>query len=110
MTEITRFYDKFQPSRYDVFLDINRGTKQFSGKTVIDGEAKVPSISIHQKYLNIESVQADGKDVPFTTDNANDAINIDLPQAGETTLTITYNAKLTDSMMGIYPSYYEVNG
>ena len=110
MTEITRFYDKFQPSRYDVFIDINRGTKQFSGKTVIDGEAKVPSISIHQKYLNIESVQADGKDVPFTTDDNNDAINIDLPQAGETTLTITYNAKLTDSMMGIYPSYYEVNG
>ena len=110
MTEITRFYDKFQPSRYDVFLDINRGTKQFSGKTVIDGEAKVPSISIHQKYLNIETVQADGKDVPFTTDDNNDAINIDLPQAGQTTLTITYNAKLTDSMMGIYPSYYEVNG
>lgn len=110
MTEITRFYDKFQPSRYDVFIDINRGTKQFSGKTVIDGEAKVPSISIHQKYLNIESVQADSKDVPFTTDDDNDAINIDLPQAGETTLTITYNAKLTDSMMGIYPSYYEVNG
>lgn len=110
MTEITRFYDKFQPSRYDVFLDINRGTKQFSGKTVIDGDAKVPSISIHQKYLNIESVQADGKDVQFTVDNANDAINIDLPQAGAATLTITYNAKLTDSMMGIYPSYYEVNG
>ncbi|CAJ1201364.1 Aminopeptidase N [Companilactobacillus paralimentarius] len=110
MTEITRFYDKFQPSRYDVFIDINRGTKQISGKTVIDGEAKVPSISIHQKYLTIETVQADGKDVPFTTDDDNDAINIDLPAAGETTLTITYNAKLTDSMMGIYPSYYEVNG
>ena len=110
MTEITRFYEKFQPSRYDVFIDINRGTKQFSGKTVIDGEAKVPSISIHQKYLNIESVQADGKEVPFTTDDDNDAINITLPAAGQTTLTITYNAKLTDSMMGIYPSYYEVNG
>lgn len=110
MTEIKRFYDKFQPNRYDVFLDINRGTKQFSGKTVIDGEALVPSISINQKYLNIESVQADGQDVKFNIDNENEAINIDLVQAGQVTLTITYNAKLTDSMMGIYPSYYEVDG
>lgn len=110
MSEITRFYDKFQPSRYDVFIDIDRGTKKISGKTVIDGEAKVPSISINQKYLNVETVQANGKDVQFNVDDTNEAINIDLPQAGETTLTITYNAKLTDSMMGIYPSYYEVNG
>ncbi|MQS76225.1 M1 family metallopeptidase [Companilactobacillus halodurans] len=110
MTEIKRFYDKFQPSRYDIFLDIDRGTKKITGKTVIDGDAKEESISIHQKYLKIETVQADGKDVPFTTDDDNDAINIELSKAGDTTLAITYHAALTDSMMGIYPSYYEVNG
>ncbi|MCW1007226.1 hypothetical protein, partial [Streptococcus anginosus] len=25
-------------------------------------------------------------------------------------VAVTYHANLTDSMMGIYPSYYEVNG
>ncbi|KRM43042.1 M1 family metallopeptidase [Lentilactobacillus parafarraginis] len=110
MAELTHFYEKFQPAHYNIYLDINRETKQFSGKTTITGDAKTTAISIHQKFLNIETVQADGKDVPFTTDDANEAIQITLSKTGETTLTITYQAKLTDTMMGIYPSYYEVDG
>ncbi|GAA3191688.1 M1 family metallopeptidase [Lentilactobacillus kefiri] len=108
--QITHFYDKFQPSHYSIYLDINRESKQFSGTSTITGEAKTQSISIHQKFLNIESVTADGSDVSFTTDDDNEAISIDLPKTGEVTLAIKFNAKLTDTMMGIYPSYYEVDG
>lgn len=110
MAELTHFYEKFQPTHYDIYLDINRQTKQFSGKSTITGNAKQQTVSIHQKFLTIEAVQADGKDVSFQDDNDNEAINVDLPKTGETTLTITFNAKLTDTMMGIYPSYYEVDG
>jgi len=110
MTEITRFYDTFHPAHYDIYLDINRGTKTFSGTTKINGDAKTKTISIHQNGLEIKSVEADDQTVPFTVDNKNDGIKITLEKTGETTLAITYNAKLTDSMMGIYPSYYEVNG
>ncbi|GAB5055392.1 M1 family metallopeptidase [Pediococcus parvulus] len=110
MAEITHFYETFQPTHYDVYLDINRETKQIAGKTSITGEAKTQTVSIHQKGLVVASVQADGKDVPFVTDDKADAIRIDLSQTGEVKLTITYKAPLTDSMMGIYPSYYEVNG
>lgn len=39
-----------------------------------------------------------------------DAIRITLPESGEVTLEITYTAPLTDTMMGIYPSYYQVDG
>lgn len=107
---LTHFYEKFQPSHYDIYLDINRESKEFSGTSTITGEAKTESISIHQKFLTIDSVTADGTDVPFKTDDDNEAINIDLPKTGEVTLVIKFNAKLTDTMMGIYPSYYEVNG
>ncbi len=110
MTEITRFYDTFQPAHYDIYLDINRGTKTFSGTTKINGDAKTKTISIHQNGLEVESVEADEQPVKFTIDNKNDGISINLEKTGETTLAITYKAKLTDSMMGIYPSYYEVNG
>ncbi|GEN94490.1 M1 family metallopeptidase [Pediococcus ethanolidurans] len=110
MAEITRFYETFQPTHYDVYLDINREAKQFTGKTSITGDAKSKQVSIHQKGLTVDAVQADGKEVSFTTDDNADAIRIDLPKSGETTLTITYKAQLTDSMMGIYPSYYEVDG
>jgi len=110
MTEITRFYDTFHPAHYDIYLDIDRGAKTISGTTKINGDAKTKTISIHQNGLTIKSVEADDQTVPFTVDNKNDGINIDLEKIGETTLAITYTAKLTDSMMGIYPSYYEVNG
>ncbi|MBZ3776175.1 M1 family metallopeptidase [Lentilactobacillus otakiensis] len=108
--QLTHFYNKFQPSHYNIYLDINRANKQFSGTSTITGDAKTQSISIHQKFLNIESVTADGADVSFTKDDDNEAINIDLPKTGEVTLAVKFNAKLTDTMMGIYPSYYEVDG
>ena len=110
MTTFQHFYDLFVPTHYTVYLDINRAEKVFSGKTTIEGNAKTTRIGIHQKDLLIASVQADGNDVPFSIDAAIDAIWIDLPKAGDTELVITYSAKLTDTMMGIYPSYYEVDG
>ncbi|VDG32525.1 peptidase [Lactobacillus sp.] [Lactiplantibacillus mudanjiangensis] len=110
MAELTHFYQLFQPEHYDIYLDINRATKTISGQTKITGDAQTASIAIHQKDLAVSAVQADGQDVPFKLDADNDAIRIDLAKAGKTTLTITYTAPLTDTMMGIYPSYYEVNG
>ncbi|EEI70848.1 M1 family metallopeptidase [Lentilactobacillus hilgardii] len=110
MTELKRFYETFQPTHYNIYLDINRENKKITGKTTISGNAKESTISIHQKDLAVDTVQANDQDVSFTIDRDNDAIRIDLPQAGETTLTVTYTASLTDSMMGIYPSYYEVDG
>ncbi len=110
MAELTRFYENFQPAHYDVYLDIDRKNKLISGKTTIVGDALTANFSLHQKYLKVSAVQAEGVDVPFTVDDEADALHIELPEADEVTLAITYTAPLTDSMMGIYPSYYEVNG
>lgn len=60
--------------------------------------------------MQVTSVQADGQELDFNIDNDAEAVRITLPQTGKVTFTVTYNAKLTDSMMGIYPSYYEVDG
>lgn len=103
-------YETFQPSHYDLYLDIDRGKKTIVGKTTVIGKALEPQIALNQKYLKIESVTVDGADVPFTVDDANEKFDITLPAAGETTLTIAYSTSLTDSMMGIYPSYYTVDG
>ncbi len=110
MTATNHFYETFQPSHYNLYLDINRETKLISGKTTITGNASQTAISLHQKFLNVSAVEADGEAVDFNLDQPAEAIRINLKQAGETTLTVTYTAPLTDSMMGIYPSYYEVNG
>ncbi|TLQ05626.1 M1 family metallopeptidase [Pediococcus stilesii] len=110
MAELTRFYNMFQPTHYNIFLDINRESKQITGQTEITGDAQTQEIALHQKGLKVSKVQADGSDVSFIIDNENEAIRIKLSDAGMVTLKVDYTAQLTDSMMGIYPSYYEIDG
>lgn len=110
MPSIKRFYSTFHPEHYDLYIDINRKAKTINGVSTISGEAIEPKVLIHQKYMKIAQVLADGQKVEFTVNNDNDAIEIKLGKTGKTTLAITYSAPLTDTMMGIYPSYYEVDG
>lgn len=110
MAKLTHLFETFQPSHYNVYLDIDRAHKTINGHTEITGHAAASQIAVHQKFLSIEAVEADGKSVGFTVDDEGECVRIDLPKAGDTTLAITYAAKLTDTMMGIYPSYYNVDG
>lgn len=110
MADSTRFYEKFQPVHYDIYLDIDRVAKHFKGITTIKGNAVDTKIALHQKFLNVASVQADGQDVPFSFSDHQEAIQLELPHSGDVELKVVYDAKLTDTMMGIYPSYYTVAG
>lgn len=110
MADSMRFYEKFQPVHYDIYLDIDRAAKHFKGITTIKGNAVDTKIALHQKFLNVASVQADGQDVPFSFSDRQEAIQLELPHSGDVELKVVYDAKLTDTMMGIYPSYYTVAG
>jgi len=107
---VKRFYETFHPEHYDLFIDVDRGKKLIKGTSTITGEAQTDTVLINQKYMKVSSVRADGKDVPFTVSDKDEAIKVDLSKTGKTTIKIDYSAPLTDSMMGIYPSYYEVDG
>ncbi|SOB44955.1 hypothetical protein [Latilactobacillus sakei] len=65
---------------YQVFLDINRAQKRFSGRTTITGTAKDAVVLIHQNGLVIETVSAAGKSVPFTVDNDANALKVEMCQ------------------------------
>ncbi|WP_313629308.1 M1 family metallopeptidase [Enterococcus italicus] len=110
MTAFEHFYEFFVPDHYQLFFDIDRAKKEISGKTTITGTAKQADIAIHQKDLTIASVEVNNLAATYTVDDEKEAIRISLPEAGDVTITIAYKTKLTDTMMGIYPSYYEVDG
>lgn len=109
MAEFKRFYNDFAPSHYDLYIDVNRETKVITGRTTITGAAKATTIRVHQKALKVSAVQVNETAADFHTDDAQDAIVITVPATGDVTVTIDYTAPLTDTMMGIYPSYYTVN-
>ena len=110
MQAVKHFIETFVPEHYDLFLDLNRADKSFSGKVTITGEAKTSKISLHQKDLTVEAVEVAGQARPFTLDKDNEALYIELEAAGPVVMTITYTGKITDNMTGIYPSYYTVDG
>ena len=110
MQAVEHYIEKFVPEHYDLFLDLSRETKTFSGKVTITGQAKSDRISLHQKDLEIASVEVAGQVRPFTVDNENEALHIELAEAGSVELVIAFSGKITDNMTGIYPSYYTVDG
>src|SRR5699024_8230587 len=110
MTKKEHLYDLFKPIHYDVYLYINRADKTFSRKVTMKGQAVKPDIKINEKLLNIASVKVDGKDTAYQVNDKEEAIEVHVGTPREVSIEIGYGAKLTDTMMGIYPSYYEVNG
>lgn len=110
MTEVKRFYETFHPEHYDIYLDISREKKIFHGKTVVIGEAQEELVKLNQKYLKINSVRVDQKKADFNYNDKDEVINIEAGKVGKMKIEVDFEGKLTDTMMGIYPSYYEVDG
>lgn len=110
MKVVEHLIETFIPENYNLFLDINRQEKQFSGNVAITGEALDNQIALHQKDLHIESVKLDNEPLAFTVDDENECVRIDLPETGIMTLVVEFSGKITDNMTGIYPSYYTENG
>ena len=110
MQAVEHFIKQFVPEHYDLFLDLSRETKTFSGKVTITGQAQSDRISLHQKDLEIASVEVAGEARSFTVDHENEALHIELAKAGQVEVVIAFSGKITDNMTGIYPSYYTVDG
>lgn len=110
MAKAKHFIETLVPEHYDLFINVNRENKLISGKSVIKAKAVEPTVMVHEKYMDIKSVTADGQKVDFELDKAKEGIAIKVGKTGPVTLTIEYTAPLTDNMMGIYPSYYVENG
>lgn len=110
MKTVEHFVTKFVPENYNLFLDINRQTKTFSGNVAVSGEALDNNISFHQKGLTIKSVLLDNQPLDFQLDKDNEAMHIQLHETGSMVLVFEFSGHITDNMTGMYPSYYTVNG
>ena len=105
-----RLLTDFVPSNYQVYLDIDRQAKTIKGITTITGDARQERIAVNQKFLKVDEVTVNGKAVSFKVDDQAETISLAVGQPGAVTVRIAYHTDLTDTMMGIYPSYYQVNG
>ena len=111
MTEpLQHFLTTFVPEHYDVYLDINRQAQTIVGEVTIVGKALSDHIFLHQRGLKIKSVTVNQNEVAFTTQNTHEALGLANVPLGQVEIVICYETVLTATLMGIYPSDYEVNG
>ena len=112
MQQVTHLIDFFIPTHYQLALDIDRQERRFTGQVTITGEttqADMP-IKLHAKDLTITSATIDGQ--PASVEHNEDEISLHPPtlSADTHTITLAYEAAITDSLHGIYPCYYQHDG
>ncbi len=119
---VTRLFEQFKPSNYNLHLDLDKMNMTFSGVVTIEGmKYGRPSqrLTFHQKDLTILSATITRKkkegsdDVPVTRINLQktyDEVRLhtdELLKAGSYTVTLTFEGKITRPMNGIYPCFFE---
>ena len=113
MNTVPRLLDFFAPAHYDLSITIDRPGRKLYGTATITGTSSVnsQSIQLHAKDLDILSVTVDGKSAVHSVAD-NDLLAIEHPDitAGSHLVVIQYRASITDSMVGVYPCYYQVDG
>jgi len=122
--KVKRLFRYFQPTQYDLHLTPDRDTMKLSGSVTITGKKTRPSqrITFHQHDLTITEATITRKDKKGSLSVAVTRINHqrsldevrlhteDMLYAGEYQITMQFEGKITDSMHGIYPCYYEIDG
>lgn len=53
MKTVEHLIETFVPENYNIFLDINRQTKTFTGNVAINGEALDNHVAFHQKIWTL---------------------------------------------------------
>lgn len=109
MQQSRRLTDYFLPDHYDLSLDIDRAGRTFSGAVTITGTAQqTGSLWLHAKELSIDSCRIDGESVEIAI-HENDELELQYAAQAQSeyALELTFTAKLTDQMHGMYPCYFE---
>lgn len=113
MKNVSRLVRIFEPEHYDLSIKLNRQDRTFEGTATIKGSSLSESneIRLHSKDLTIDSVTVDGKNAKSSNDE-HDELVITHPdiKPGKHILVLSFSGKITDSMHGLYPCYYEHDG
>ena len=107
-----RLFRRFQPTNYDITLDLQREERTFTGKVVLDGTLRDGNaIPLHAKGLTITEAVIDDQPAQVSY-HEHDEIRLIVPDLapGEHTIAITFSGTITDAMHGLYPCYYKVDG
>ena len=113
MQAVPRLYHLFQPKHYALTLDLRHADQRtFSGQLELTGLATSDgTVQLHAKDLEIDSVRLG--DTQLASSLTGDTLSITsdiIKQNAEITVSIEFHGRITDSMHGVYPCYFEHDG
>lgn len=124
-TAVRRLFEQFQPSRYDLKLDVDPDAMTFSGSVVIAGKKTGrPSkrLTFHQNGLKIDeaNIKRSDKKNPRTYDvarinkqNSYNEVRLhsdEMLYPGEYVVRLNFSGKITRNMEGMYPCFFSQSG
>lgn len=110
MQAFSHLLDSFVPEHYDLSLTLAREARTFHGTVSIKGYQKSDTdIPFHAKDLTITSATVDGKSVEYTHGD-HDELRLAHTIPGAHIVVLQFEGTITDTMHGLYPCYFEVNG
>src|SRR5690242_8472359 len=122
---VKRLYNDFQPTNYDLRLDLDAEGLTFSGSVKITGhKSGRPSqrLTFHQKGLNVTKATAifhdKAGDKEVTIDRVNSQTSFDelrlhashMLYPGSYTIELEFSGTITKQMHGLYPCYFTHDG
>lgn len=106
-----RFYRHFQPTHYNLDINLERENRTFDGTVTITGTSTAGDIKLHAHKLSIRSVTVDGKDATHALGEQDELrITQDNLSAGEHTVVVAFAGEITNPMHGLYPCYFKLDG
>lgn len=111
MQKVPRLYETFQPDEYRLEIELqDRASRVFRGSVGILGNYNGSStLMLHAKDLTITLLKNNGEEASYTQDGDHLIID-DAGEPGHRHLVVIFEGKITDSMHGLYPCYFEVDG
>ena len=112
MKSVTRLANLFRPTHYDLSITLHREARTFEGVVTIQGELFVDDeIRLHSKGLTIHSALIDGKEAALSHDPHDELVLLQQGLIrGSHVIVVSFSGGITDTMNGVYPCYFEVNG
>ena len=124
-THVRRLFEQFQPANYDLSLAIDEDEMLFAGTVTVSGK-KVgrPSqrVTLHQKGLSVTSATITKHDkngdhvidvTRINKQNSYDEVRLHTDAqlyAGNYSVTLEFNGRITKVMNGIYPCFFDYEG
>ena len=91
-----------ETDKYHIFLRINENLSEYDGTENIQMKVNDEEIVLNSVDINVKEISVNGKPVKFTMNSEKEELALEGRYSGEVDVAVKFNAKVGQSLMGMY--------